>query len=481
MSTDTLPETAPSAAISDGDPGSPVLVFGLEERPPVLAALLAAVAHLLAIVASIMTAPLLIARGLGLNDAMTTYAIASALAVSGLATAVQILRPFGLGSGMLSIQGTSFTFIGPFVLAAGWLAADAQSMTAAGATSAAANGSAALLGTLLGTAVVGAGLTMIGGYYIEALQRVLTRRVTAVVIVLLGLTLVGTAWSNLEQAAGAEGAGSWVWLQAASVALTIAITSRLPGLWLRLSSIVLGLVVGVLVALATTGLNSAPAATEGPALTLWPYPLRIEWMILPLLLPIFLVSMTESVGDLTATSLLSRQPLSGPAYWSRIRGGVMADGANTILAAGFGTFPNTTFSQNNGVIQLTGVASRWVGLLVAGGLLAAAFVPGVAAGFQRLPDGVLYGATAVMFALIAVAGLRLLLLEANRGAALGMLAVCAVLAYGAAFVTGQASLPPALALITGYPVATGAVFALLYELLAGLLHRRSGHGPPHDQ
>ena len=60
----------------------------------------------------------------------------------------------------------------------------------------------------------------------------------------------------------------------------------------------------------------------------------------------------ESIGDLTATSMVSNEPISGPVYVSRIRGGVLADGFNSALAGFFGTFPNTTFSQNNAVIKI---------------------------------------------------------------------------------------------------------------------------------
>lgn len=436
----------------------PMLLYSLDERPPLAPALLAALAHLLAIVASIMTAPLLIARGIGLDEAMTTYAIASALVVSGLATIVQILRPFGLGSGLLSIQGTSFTFIGPFVFALGVMSAELST--------------AEVMGTLLGSAAAGALLTMLLGSQVERLQRLLTRRVAGLVICLLGLSLMGTAWSSLQRAAVGP-LGPWVWVQALTVVAAIVICSRLRNRWLRLGSICIGLLVGCAVAAVTTGFAPPPATTFA-GLSLWPYPLRVDWAVVPLLLPIFLVSMTESVGDLTATAMLSRQPLQGAGYWTRIRGGVMADGANTMLAAVFGTFPNTTFSQNNGVIQLTGVASRFVGLLVALGLVVVGLLPSLAANFQRLPDGVLYGATGLMFALIAQAGLRILWLEADRPAALRMATICAVLALGLTQVPRYFPVPEYLALMLKFPVATGVVLAVVYEACGLVLGASDG-------
>ncbi|WP_459782920.1 solute carrier family 23 protein, partial [Photobacterium sp. R1] len=78
------------------------------------------------------------------------------------------------------------------------------------------------------------------------------------------------------------------------------------------------------------------------------------------------ITSLEAIGDITATSETSEQPVSGPVYLKRIKGGVLADGINSALAAVLNSFPNSTFSQNNGIIQLTGVASRYIGYFVAG-------------------------------------------------------------------------------------------------------------------
>jgi len=80
---------------------------------------------------------------------------------------------------------------------------------------------------------------------------------------------------------------------------------------------------------------------------------------------IYVITTIESTGDLTATSMLSGEPVEGDIYMERIKGGVLGDGVNSAIAAIFNTFPNTTFSQNNGVIQMTGVASRFVGMYLA--------------------------------------------------------------------------------------------------------------------
>ena len=122
---------------------------------------------------------------------------------------------------------------------------------------------------------------------------------------------------------------------------------------------------------------------------------------------LYVITAIETIGDLTATSAVSGEPVSGPVYFRRIKGGVLGDGVNSAIAALLNTFPNTTFSQNNGVIQMTGVGSRHVGFYVAGIFALLGLIPIVGGIFQVIPQPVLGGATLVMFGSIAVAGLNI--------------------------------------------------------------------------
>jgi len=437
--------------------GQRPMLYGLHARPPWPKALLAAAGHLLAMAASIIAAPLIIAGGLGVSATETAYLVAAALTVSGVATAVQVLRPLGLGSGLLSVQGTSFAFIGAFFYA--------DAVLGPGSPAEESN----RLGVLLGSAAVGALGTMVLAPLLPRLARVITPAVTGTTITLLGLSLVSTAVGSLQQAAAADGAG--VWLQAAVVLGVIVLLGTRASPWLRLASISLGLTAGLLLALATGTLAALPGDTAALALPeFWRYELAVDWRVLAILAPIYLVTVAESIGDLTATASLSGQPVQGPAYWRRIRGGVMADGFNSVLAALFGTFPNTTFSQNNGVIALTGVASRAVGLLVALLLILLGLFPVLGALLQRLPPGVIHGATGFMFALIAVAGAQLLWRQADRRRCViiaggSLLAAVALTLLPDAATAAGIELPPMLGLLLGYPVASGALCAMALELV----------------
>lgn len=123
----------------------------------------------------------------------------------------------------------------------------------------------------------------------------------------------------------------------------------------------------------------------------------------------------KAIGDLTATSVVSEQPVRGRVYRSRLAGGILCDGMMTSLGAIFGCFPVATFSQNNGVIQLSGVASRKVGKFCGVLFILFALFPIIVVFFQLLPRPVLGGALVVLFGTIACSGIRILLQhEVNR-------------------------------------------------------------------
>jgi NCS2 family nucleobase:cation symporter-2/xanthine permease XanP len=329
-------------------PQSVNMVYKLHDQPPVGISLLVALQHLLAVFGGILTAPLVIALGMGLSIEQTSYLISSALVVSGFATAIQILRagPFGgdvyVGSGLLSIQGTSFAFIGPLIFAYQTLVAGTDSDTA--------------LGLIFGSCAVCALIMMVLSQFIGHLRKIVTSNVTGATIILLGFSLVWVTLQNLQREYQSAGEQAWlVVLLAGSVFGVILLVSQSKNTWLRLCSISIGLLLGLILSFSLGAVDTA-VFDEIETLFLpmpWNQPLAVDWPTVLLLMPIFLVSATESVGDFTATSDLSGIQVGDDSFWQRIKSGVLGDSINSFLAAIFCTFPNTTFSQNNGVIRLT--------------------------------------------------------------------------------------------------------------------------------
>ena len=373
------------------------LIYGLNDRPKPLPALLAALQHVLAAFVGIITPPLIIGSTLGLT-AHLPYLISMALMVSGVGTFIQARRPFGIGAGMICLQGTSFAFLGA-VLSAGFLVKQRGGSPED------------ILAMIFGICFFGAAVQVILSRFIGQLRRVITPLVTGIVITLIGISLIKVGITDLGGGFNAPDFGAPTNLALGLfVVLTIILLNRSNTPWVRLSAIIIGLALGSLAAWLSGKL--VPQALPDLPLISLPTPFHFgfnfDWSaFLPVAL-IYLISTIETVGDLTANCMIARQPISGPSYISRLKGGVLGDGISCMIAATFSAFPNTTFAQNNGVIQLTGVASRYVGLYIGVVLFCLGLFPLIGAVLQQIPKPVLGGATLVMFGSVAAAGVRIL-------------------------------------------------------------------------
>ncbi|MFL1491917.1 uracil-xanthine permease family protein [Pseudomonas antarctica] len=373
------------------------LIYGLDDRPKPLPALLAALQHVLAAFVGIITPPLIIGSTLGLT-AHLPYLISMALMVSGVGTFIQARRPFGIGAGMICLQGTSFAFLGA-ILSAGFLVKQRGGSPED------------IMAMIVGVCFFGAAVQIVLSRFIGQLRRVITPLVTGIVITLIGISLIKVGITDLGGGFNAPDFGAPINLAlGVFVVLTIIVLNRSNTPWVRLSAIIIGLALGSLAAWLSGKL--VPQALPDLPLISMPIPFRFgfnfDWSaFLPIAL-IYLISSIETVGDLTANCMIARQPISGPSYISRLKGGVLGDGVSCMIAATFSAFPNTTFAQNNGVIQLTGVASRYVGLYIGVLLFCLGLFPLIGAVLQQIPKPVLGGATLVMFGSVAAAGVRIL-------------------------------------------------------------------------
>ncbi len=433
-------------------------MFTLEQKPPFLSSAFVGFQHLLAIIGGILTAPFLMALGMGLGPADTAYLISASLVISGVATFVQINRMGLLGAGLLSIQGTSFAFIGTMIFAYQYLS-----------TTMAANQA---LGVIFGSSAACAGIMLILSLFIRQLKNIITTNVAGATIILIGLSLIQATVVNLaasfSSAGGLQGDGLTRLLLAGLVFLVIVIVASVKHVWLRLSSITLGLAVGIVVSLQM-GVADFSAVGQADVFFLPEfnrYPLAIDVQVMALIMPIFLVSAMESIGDITATNNLSGLQTGTPDYWLRVRGGILATAFNSFIAALFCSFPSTTFSQNNGVIRLTGVSSRHVGNYVAAFLVMLGCLPIVTAAFQAIPSEVIFGATLLMFILVAVSGFRVVQMSLPSARDWIIVVLAIVLGYSTStFIDRVPGVSPEVLMVLQFPVSSGAVIALLLELM----------------
>jgi xanthine permease XanP len=365
------------------------IVYGLEDKIPLGTSVLVGLQHVSAMVVGTITPPLILAGTLKFSQADTAYLVSIALLASAFGTWLQCRQRGPVGSGLLSVTGTSFAFLQPLTVA----------------------GQAGGLALMLGMSLVTAPLLVLFSPFLSRMRTVFTPLVSGVVVLLIGTSLIPTAFYGLA-ASVRPGAPPWLGLVVGMIVVAVIIAAQASGrAWARIAGAACGVVAGCIVCGIFGGLH-APAAGTGGWITqprLFPHGFAFDWKFVPPFAFIYLVSMLEALGDITATSQLSGLPTHGPGHWRRLSGGVMADGIVSTVAAVFGGFPSATYAQNNGVIQITGVASRRVGYAMVVILALLGIFPAVGRWVTVMPPPVLGGLALLMFGLVAVAGVRLLI------------------------------------------------------------------------
>lgn len=378
------------------------LIYGLNDRPRLRETVFAALQHLLAIFVAIITPPLIISSALKFDLATTGYLVSMSLFVSGLATLIQCRRFGPIGAGLLCIQGTSFSFISP-IIGAGMLGMVNHKMNVELG-----------LSYIFSACLVASVVEMVVSRLLPYTRKIITPLVSGIVVTLIGMCLIKAGISSCgggQTAIDNHTFGSMRYLGLALLVLvSIIFFNRSSNRFLRMASIVLGLLIGCVAAYALKMIDFSTLKGSGGIIipTIFKYGFRLDLGAVIGLGLIYLVTAVEAYGDITANSLISGEPVEGPVFLKRAQGGVLADGFNSLLAAVFNSFPNSIFAQNNGMIQLTGVASRYVGYFIAGALVLLGLFPVVGRVFSLIPAPVLGGATLLMFGTVAAAGIRII-------------------------------------------------------------------------
>jgi xanthine permease len=428
------------------------LIYGIDDRPPFKEALFAALQHLLAIFVAIITPPLIIAGALKLDLETTGFLVSMALFVSGVSTFIQCRSVGPIGAKLLCIQGTSFSFIGPII----------------------AIGQIGGLPLIFGACITAAPVEMIISRTFKYLRSVITPLVSGIVVLLIGLSLIKVGVVSCGGGYGAMDKGSFGSFENLSVAgavlLSVLFFNRCKNKYLRMSSIVLGLCIGYVLAYSLGMVDMSAASSQSLMGFNIPVPFKygFDWNISSFIAVglVYLITAIEATGDVTANSMISGKSIEGNSYLKRVSGGVLADGTNSMIAGIFNSFPNSIFAQNNGIIQLTGVASRYVGYYIAGMLVLLGLFPIVGVVFSLMPDPVLGGATLLMFGTVAAAGIRIIASQhINRKATL-VLAASLSLGLGVELMPDILNAAPdAVKGIFSSGITTGGLVAILSNLL----------------
>ncbi|PWW76076.1 Xanthine/uracil permease [Tuber magnatum] len=385
--------------------------FGLDDRMPVLLALLLGFQHALAMLAGIVSPPILLAgaEGANLPPGTQQYLVSTALIVCGILSAIQITRFHIWGTPV----GTSFTII---PIGQGAL----KQMYA--------NGKCAIIGTGCVCALLEIALSFMPP---KLLQKIFPPLVTGPTVMLVGVKLIASGFKNWAGGSGPcsampktgpfslcpntaaphalpWGSAEFIGL-GFSVFIAIILCERFGSPIMQSTSVVIGLLFGCIIA-AATGYFSSKNIDLAPAVSfIWVQTFKLS-IYGPLVLPtlaVYIILACEAIGDISATCDVSKLDVDGDMFDSRIQGGLLADGINGLLACLATITPVSTYAQNNGVIALTRCANRYAGYGCCFFLILMGIFSKFAASLVAIPPAVLGGMTTFLFCSVAVSGMRI--------------------------------------------------------------------------
>ncbi|BEV71561.1 nucleobase:cation symporter-2 family protein [Paludibacterium sp. THUN1379] len=446
--------------MSDMPGGEIDLIFSLDDKPPFLQTLTGALTHLFAILVPMVAPALIVGGALGLSSSTTGYLVSMAMIASGIGTWLQVNRYGRVGSGLLSIQSVNFSFVTVMIALGSAMRKDGLHEDL-------------IMSTLLGVSFVGAFLVAGASFVLPYLKRVITPTVSGVVVLMIGLSLIKVGMIDFAGGFASMGNGTFGSYQNLGLGLLVVVvviavnSSKRP--MLRMSGIVVGMMTGYVAALAL-GLVDFSAMMNKPLITV-PVPFRFgfhfDFHAFLVAGVIYLLSVLEAVGDITATAIVSHCPINDDNFTRRLSGGVLADGLVSVIASALGSLPLTTFAQNNGVIQMTGVASRHVGKFIAVILVLMGLFPAVGCFFTTIPQPVMGGATILMFGMISLAGIRIILSGPTGLDRRETLIVATALGLGLG-ISYQPdvfhALPPAIGMLMENPISAGGLIAIAMNL-----------------
>lgn len=433
------------------------LIYQIEDRPPFREASFVALQHLLAIFVAIITPPLIIANTLGFDTETTSFLVSMSLLASGISTFIQCKRFGPVGCGLLCVQGTSFSFIG--ALTASFAAREGM-------------GQEAILAAMFGVCIAAAPVEMIVSRLLKYTKKIITPLVSGIVVTMIGLCLIKVAIISCGGGFGAMNNGTFGSLQnlglAAIVLVSIIIFNGFRNKYLRMCSIIIGLVIGYVISYFLGRVDFSHIGDLGAINIPIPlkYGLGFDISAFISIALIYFITSIEAYGDITANSMIGGEPVEGEKFMKRAQGGVMADGLNSIVAGVLNSFPTSIFAQNNGLIQLTGVASRYIGYYIAAFLVILSAFPIISGVFSVMPEPVLGGATLLMFGTVAASGVRIIASQNINRKAVLVLAVSFACGLGVELVPGILDQMPAWIKGTfASGITTGGLTAIIANVI----------------
>ena len=339
--------------------------------------------HLLAMYSGSILVPIMIAGALGYSAEQLTYLISTDIFMCGVATLLQLQLNKYFGIGLPVVLGVAFQSVAPLIIIG-------QS-----------HGSGAMFGALIASGIY---VVLIAGIF-SKIANLFPSVVTGSVITTIGLTLIPVAIGNMGNNVDKPTAQSLI--QAAVTVLIILLINIFTKGFIKSISILIGLIVGTGIAGAMGLVDLTPVA-QAPLVHV-PTPFyfgapKFEFSSIVMMCIIATVSLVESTGVYLALSDITKDKIDS----TRLRNGYRAEGLAVLLGGVFNTFPYTGFSQNVGLVKLSGIKTRLPIYYAAGFLILLGLLPKFGALAQIIPSPVLGGAMLVMFGFVSVQGMQIL-------------------------------------------------------------------------
>lgn len=408
--------------------------------------------HMLAMYAGAIIVPLIVGGGLGLNQKELTYLVSIDLLMCGVATILQALSNRFFGIGLPVVLGCTFTAVGPMI----------------------AIGKQYGVSSIYG-AIIAAGLfVVIFAKLFGKLVKLFPPVVTGSVVTVIGVTLVPAAINDMAGGVGSKDFGSLENLALAfGVLLFIIIMYRFFDGFIRSISILLGLLFGTIVA-AFMGKVSLQAVGEAN----WFHGVQPFYFGTPTfeLTPIITMILVACVGIVEATGVyFALSDICNKKIGEKeLTKGYRAEGLAMVLGGIFNAFPYTTYSQNVGLVQLTGVRNRVIIYTCGGMLIVLGFIPKIAAITTIIPKSVLGGAMLAMFGMVMAYGIKMLSsVDFGRQENLLIVACSVGIGLGVTVVpTLFSQLPESIRILTDNGIVLGSASAVLLNIVFNMVPQR---------
>ena len=395
-------------------PWSQAIIYGLQ--------------HVLAMFVGNLTPLIVICGACGIgaaSDFAEVYVelLQNAMIIAGVVTLVQLFAIGPVGGRVPIIMGTSSGFIGVFKSVAGVM-----------------GGGILAYGAIMGASIIGGIFEGILGSFLKPLRKFFPAVVTGTVVLSIGLSLISVGVSSFGGGSSAADYGSLENLFIGLVVLIIILGVKHFAKGMASSSaILIGIIAGYILCfimglvLPTTGVTAEGVEYTKAWVLNFDKVRAASWFALPKVMPVkpvlimFIVTAVETIGDISG---VMEGGLGREATDKELSGGVICDGLGSTLAALFGVLPNTSFSQNVGLVAMTKVVNRMALACGAGVLILCGLFPKLAALISIMPQSVLGGAAVMMFSSIVVSGIQLITKEKLTGRNITIVSVALGLGYG---------------------------------------------------